>query len=200
MPKKTCKLIIDTGNDYVIAVKGNQQNLHRQIQRNTANTRPTSRYIASERTRNRVTTRTTEVFNDLTGINQQWTGLKSLIKVERLGTRAGKPYHQVVYYISSLIRSAVDFACGIRGHWGIENRLHWGGSAVGGFPDLRRLPFKDVVFDEDNSTIRTGNAPANLSIVRSLALNILRRNGYSSITSAYRFLSNDIDKLLYLVG
>ncbi len=166
MPKKTCKLIIDTGNDYVIAVKGNQQNLHRQIQRNTANTRPTSRYIASERTRNRVTTRTTEVFNDLTGINQQWTGLKSLIKVERLGTRAGKPYHQVVYYISSLIRSAVDFACGIRGHWGIENRLHWGGIAVGGFPDLRRLPFKDVVFDEDNSTIRTGNTPANLSIVR----------------------------------
>ncbi|WP_442947545.1 ISAs1 family transposase [Nostoc sp.] len=67
----------------------------------------------------------------------------------------------VVYYIISLIRSAVDFAYGIRGHWGIENRLHW---------------VKDVVFDEDNLTIRTRNAPVNLSIVRLLALNIWRRS------------------------
>jgi predicted transposase YbfD/YdcC len=184
LPKKTCELIIDGGNDYVIAVKGNQQGLYRQIQYNTANTRPTSRYITTERTRNRVTTRTVEVFNDLTGINQHWVGLKSLIKVERVGTRAGKAYHQVAYYISSLIRSAVDFACGIRQHWSIENRLHW---------------VKDVVFDEDNSTVRKGNAPANCSIIFAIALNLLRRNGYSSITAAHRFLSNDIDKLFRLV-
>ena len=77
--------------------------------------------------------------------------MKSLIKVERNGTRAGT-YHQVAYYISSLVRSATDFAKGIRGHWGIENRLHW---------------LKDVIFDEDHSTIRMGNAPANLSGVRT---------------------------------
>jgi len=84
-------------------------------------------------------------------------------------------------------------------HWGIENRLHWRGSAVGGFPDLRRLPFKDVIFNEDDSTILTGNAPANLSVMRTIALNILRRNGYSSITQAQRFISHDIDKLLSFV-
>ncbi|MBD2605939.1 transposase [Scytonema hofmannii FACHB-248] len=72
----------------------------------------------------------------------------------------------------------------IRGHWGIENRLHW---------------VKDVIFDEDNSTIRMGNAPANLSVMRTIALNILRRNGHASITTAQRFISNDIDKLLALV-
>ncbi|WP_414586789.1 transposase [Scytonema sp. PCC 10023] len=72
----------------------------------------------------------------------------------------------------------------MRTHWGIENRLHW---------------VKDVVFEEDNSTIRKGNAPANLSVMRTIALNVLRRNGYSSITSAQRFISNDIDKLLSLV-
>jgi predicted transposase YbfD/YdcC len=110
--------------------------------------------------------------------------LKSLIKVERIGTRAGKSYHQVAYYISSLLSSAVDFAHGIRGHWAIENRLHW---------------VKDVIFDEDNSTIRMGNAPANLSVMRTITINILRRNGYSSITSAHRFLANDIDKILTLV-
>ncbi|MHC5724128.1 MAG: ISAs1 family transposase [Nostoc sp.] len=124
------------------------------------------------------------VFDDLTGISQEWTGLKSLIKVERIGTRAGKPYQQVAYYISSLVKSAVDFAKGIRGHWGIENRLHW---------------VKDVIFNEDHSTIRKGNAPANLSVLRTFALNILRRNGYSSITLAQRFTSNDIDKLLSFV-
>ncbi len=55
----------------------------------------------------------------------------------------------------------------IRGHWCIENSLHCD---------------KDVVFKEDDSKIRMGNAPANLSILRAIALNILRRNGHSSIT------------------
>ena len=104
--------------------------------------------------------------------------------MERTGTRGGKHYHQVAYYISSLVRDAVDFAEGIRGHWGIENRLHW---------------VKDVVFDEDRSTIHMGQAPANLSLLRAIALNLLRRSGYSSITCAQRFLANDIDKILALV-
>ncbi|MBN3923184.1 hypothetical protein [Nostoc sp. NMS4] len=55
--KKTCKLIIDSGNDYAIAVKANQKNLHRQTQHTTDNSKPTSRHIAAERTRNRFTTR-----------------------------------------------------------------------------------------------------------------------------------------------
>jgi hypothetical protein len=103
LSKKTCQLIIEGGNDYVIAVKGNQKNLHRQLRLNTENTPPASRYIATERTRNRVTTRTVQVFHDLTGISHEWIGLKSLIKVERTGTRGSKPYHQVAYYISSLV-------------------------------------------------------------------------------------------------
>ncbi|NJM73767.1 MAG: ISAs1 family transposase [Scytonema sp. RU_4_4] len=141
-------------------------------------------YITTERTRDRITTRKVEVFDDLTGINPQWNGIKSLIRVERFGTRAGRPYHEVVCYISSLILTAREFACGIRGHWSIENCLHW---------------VKDVVFKEDDSKIRMGNAPANLSVLRAIALNILRRNGHTSITIATRFLSNDIDKLLVLV-
>lgn len=120
----------------------------------------------------------------MNGIDPQWAGIKSLIRVERVGTRGGKQYHQIVCYISSLIGTAQEFACGIRGHWGIENRLHW---------------VKDVVLNEDDSTIRLGNAPANLSIIRAIALNILRRNGYLFITKAQRCLSNDIDKLLCLV-
>lgn len=120
----------------------------------------------------------------MNGIDPAWARIHSLIRVERVGTRGGKQYHEVVCYISSLTCTAKEFACGIRGHWGIENRLHW---------------VKDVVFNEDDSTIRAGNAPGNLSILKAIALNLLRRNGYASITIAQRFISHDIDKLLALV-
>lgn len=58
---------------------------------------------------------------------------------------------------------------------------------------------KDVVFGEDRSMIPQGNAPANRSIILAITLNVLRRNGYSSITSAQRFIANDIDKVFSLV-
>nr|WP_315790071.1 ISAs1 family transposase [Fischerella sp. JS2] len=83
-----------------------------------------------------------------------------------------------------MICTAKEFALAVRSHWSIENSLHW---------------VKDVVFKEDDSKIRMGHARANLSILRASAINILRRNGYTSITTAQRFLSNDIHKLLALV-
>ena len=168
----------------MIAVKDNQPKLHNHIKRIAAMRKPTSRVIETEKIRDRLTTRIVEVFHDVSGIDPEWIGIKSLIKVERYGTRKGKKYHEIVCYISSLICTAKEFAVGIRGHWGIENCLHW---------------VKDVVFKEDSSTIRLGNAPANLSLIRSIALNILRRNGYTSMTIAQRFISHDIDKLLRLV-
>ena len=124
MPKKTCELIIASGNEYVIAVKDNQPKLHHHIHQVSLSKRPASRDVQIERTRDRVTQRTVTVFHDLVGIAPAWTGIKSLIKVERVGVRAGKKYHEIVCYISSLVRTAAEFAAGIRGHWGIENRLH----------------------------------------------------------------------------
>lgn len=177
-------MIIDSGNDYIVAVKGNQPKLYRHIQSVAAQLKPASRYITIETSRDRVTQRTVEVFHDLMGLAPDWTGLQSFIRVERIGTRAGKPYHEIVRYISSLRLTAQEFAHAIRSHWGIENRLHW---------------VKDVVLHEDDSTILMGNAPTNLSVIRAIAINLLRRNGHSSITSAQRFLCHDLDKLLALV-
>lgn len=173
------------GNDYVVAVKANQKRLYQQIQLNTQQTTPISVDISTERRSDRVTTRTVSVFDDLSDISSEWLGLARLIKVERIGTRAGKPYHQIAYYISSLCVSAAKFAQGIRGHWGIENRLHW---------------VKDVVFEEDSSRMRLGNAPANLTIIRSLAIAILRSNGYSSITTALRMISHNLERIFLLIG
>lgn len=150
----------------MIAVKENQPNLYNHIQRVASEKKPTSSDIRTEKTRDRITTRKVEVFDYLNGINPEWKEIKSLIKVERTGKRADKDYHEVVCYISNLFLKAKEFSLGIRGHWSIENRLHW---------------VKDVVFHEDDSKIRAGNAPANFSIIRAMPSARLRqRTQYSS--------------------
>ena len=169
----------------MIAVKANQKRLYEQIQLNTQHITPISVDISTERRSDRITTRTVSVFDDLSNISSEWVGLTCLVKVERTGTRAGKPYEQIAYYISSLSLHARKFAQGIRGHWGIENRLHW---------------VKDVVLEEDSSRIRLGNAPANLSIIRSLVIAILRYNGYASITTAVRMIAHNLEQIFLLIG
>ncbi len=122
-----------------------------------------------------------------------------MIQVKRIGIRSGKQYLQTNYYISSLPSKAMTFAEGIRQHWGIENRLHWGVSALGGFPDLWRLPFKDVIFGEDIAPFTNCNSTTNWSIIRNIAINLARLAGYDSLTKAERFLAHDIDKLFLLL-
>ncbi|NEP34116.1 MAG: ISAs1 family transposase [Moorea sp. SIO3B2] len=184
LPKKTCDLIINSGNHYAIAVKNNQPKLYQQIQVNTQSAVPLTTHTSIEKKHGRLTKRRISVFDDLTGITNQWIGLKTLIKVERTGQRGRQAYVMVAYYISSLVADAEIFAQGIRGHWGIENRLHWS---------------KDVVFKEDRSSIKAAHAPANMSIIRSIVINLLRSNGFSSVTIAQRLISNNIPTLLALL-
>lgn len=168
----------------MIAVKANQTNLYKQIQTLTQQTAASSIDNSFERSRDRFTHRLVSVFEDLSGISPQWVGLKRVIKVERTGTRSCLPYHQVAYYISSLTLAAEEFAIGIRAHWGIENRLHW---------------VKDVVLQEDGSRIQQAYAPANFSIIRTIVINLFRRNGYASLTSAMRLIAHDLDAIFLLV-
>jgi len=65
------------------------------------------------------------------------------------------------YFISSLEDDAQKLAKAIRGHWSIENSLHW---------------VLDVSFDEDSSRIRKDNAPANFAFLRHIAVNIIGQN------------------------
>lgn len=165
----------------MIAVKANQPKLYHQLQQNMQHSQPTTIHTDLERRSGRFTQRRVCVFDNLNNISTDWVGLKSIIQVERVGTRAGKPYQQIAYYISSLSQSASDFAQGIRGHWTIENRLHW---------------IKDVVFDEDSAQMVDGYAAANFSIIRSFVINLLRNNGFDSLTRAIRHCAHDI-KLLF---
>ena len=69
------------------------------------------------------------------------------------------------YYISSKNESAVYFQKNIRSHWGIENKLHW---------------MLDVVFHEDQSRKRAGNAAQNFSLINKIALTLLKKESSST--------------------
>jgi len=180
LSKKTVQKIIDSGNDYVVAVKANQPNLYKQIQHNINLSQPTSVDTSQEQTRDRLTKPRVSVFDNLDYISNDWVGLERIVQVERLGTRAGKPYSETAYYISSISLDATDFAQGIRGHWGVENRLHW---------------VKDVVFEEDQAQMVDGYAAANFSILRSFVINLFRHNGFDSLTKAIRYCAHNIPLL-----
>jgi len=182
--KKTTQLIVERGNDYVITVKGNQPRLFQQLQAASVENQPALRFTDVEKTRNRVTCRIISVFDDISKIDRDWSGVKSLVQVDRIGIRQRQPYQQTNYYISSLAASAAEFARLIRGHWGIENRLHW---------------IKDVVFQEDTSPLSHHNAARNWSLLRNIVINIARQHGYDSLTKAERFLCHNIPQLFSLL-
>ncbi len=178
------QLIVDGGNDYVAAVKANQPRLLAQLETKAEHTQSEERFVDVEKTRGRIICRIVNVFSDISGIERDWAGLKSLVQVERIGIRQGQPYQQTSYYISSLSAATPQLAQVIRSHWGIENRLHW---------------VKDVVFGEDAAPFRHYNAATNWSFIRTIVINIARKHGYDSLTKAERFLSHDIDKLFSLL-
>jgi len=102
-----------------------------------------------------------------------WSGLKrvGLIESERK-VRGKPPTFERRYFLLSLDGGVERFAKASRGHWGIANKLHW------------RL---DVAFREDDSRIRFGHAPENMSLIHHIALNLLgRENSIKIGTKAKR--------------
>ena len=115
-------------------------------------------------------------------VGQPWPALQQVVRVERqrVLVRAGavvKHERRVTYAITNLPPQQADaprLAQHLRGHWGIENRVHW---------------VRDVVWDEDRSQVRSGAAPQVLATIRNLALALLRRAGYRTIAPTLRTLA-----------
>ena len=85
---------------YILTVKNNQPRLLTQLKTMTTQTQAEDRFVDIENKRGRITCRIVNVFTDLSGIDSDWVGLQSLLCVERIGSRQGKPYQQTNYYIS----------------------------------------------------------------------------------------------------
>jgi Transposase DDE domain len=130
LSKKTVAAIIDSGNDYLIPVKKNQPRLHQQIKHQCLIKQPIRLYQNTEKTRDRLIQRTIEVFEAPLEIDPQWQGINCVVRVFRQGIREKQPYQskEPTYYICSLAPTSSLIAQGIRTHWQIENRLHWGGT------------------------------------------------------------------------
>lgn len=148
-------------------------------------TQPPQSFVSEKDSRHgRQIIREVSVFDLSYWSNLDWAKLQTLIKVERTGNRGLKPYKHTAYYISSLAESAQVFATQIRGHWRIENQLHW---------------VKDVIFKEDSWSIHQFQAATNFSILRTMAINLFRILGFLSVTEGQRWLGNRIDRLMILL-
>jgi predicted transposase YbfD/YdcC len=91
----------------------------------------------------------------------QWKDVRSIGMVTRTRVVNGEETDEIVYHVSSLPPKVKQFAKAVRGHWGIENRLHWS---------------LDVTFAEDQSRVRKDHSPLNVGMLRRLALSILRKD------------------------
>jgi len=173
--------VIDQQGDYVLGLKGNQSKLHDAVEdyflTAQANDFSEINYDYEEeldKGHGRLETRRYWVSDNLQSLpdTRKWAGLKSIGMVERECFEGDVKSVERRYFINSIPTDAKLFAKAVRGHWGVENPLHW------------RL---DVVFGDDASRIRKGNAAAIMTSVRHLCMNLFQQEPSSlSLTKKRR--------------
>lgn len=163
--KEIATKIIDKGADYLLAVKGNQKELHNQIIQSFELEKPDSVAETLEKDHGRIEKRTCEVITDLKWVEQapHWKNLKAIVRVksERTIMSENKTSSDVRYYIYSGEKKADKVLEASRKHWGIENSLHW---------------TLDVTFQEDKRRNRIDNSAVNAAFLRRITMNLLKRD------------------------
>jgi len=185
------------GADYAISLKGNQGNLLKEVSSYIDGMIAKGLdpgHVTEDNRRGRKERRNCWVFGDdlaewLTD-HGEWEGLRSVVAVELEREEKGETTVERRYFITSLAPEAEKLAGVVRAHWSIENTLHWS---------------LDVVFGEDASRARTGNAASNQSTLRRLAQNLLKvtdAGKYKKWTMRKRKLaaSHDQEYLANLLG
>lgn len=166
-------LVLQRGAHYVLTVKGNQPALRNQLKALPWKDVPVGHTSAS-RGHGRVEKRALKVVTISAGIlfPHAIQAIQITRKTRKLNDK--KWWTEVVYAVTSLSAAQAtnaQLATWIRGHWCVENRLHW---------------VRDVTFDEDRSQVRTGNGPRVMATLRNLAISLLRLAGATNIAQALR--------------
>jgi predicted transposase YbfD/YdcC len=164
---ENARLIRGQGGHYLLAVKDNQPTLRAAIER-VFETACEADFVGVavsggeevDDAHGRHEERYTTVVHDPAGIPAEWPDVAAVVQVNREREVGGERVTTTHYYLTSYAGSAAELGRWARGHWGIENGLHW---------------VLDVVFREDRSRIREENAGANLAMVRRVAVSLLRR-------------------------
>jgi predicted transposase YbfD/YdcC len=167
--KEIVRQIREKEGDYVIALKGNQGILHAEAvnffqQAMDVDLNESGCDFSSSVEKNRGRIEERQVWScalDWLSTEQleNWVDLKTLICIKSKRTLKGKTTHETRYYITSLPSRAERLGQIVRSHWGVENKLHW---------------HLDVSFGEDLCKIRTDHAAENFSLVKKMALNLLK--------------------------
>lgn len=161
--------IRDADADYLLAVKNNQPTLRAEVEAAFAVAQPGTLKTSTEvdKGHGRIETRSVSVLHEVDWLSgeRRFPGelrlpdAACLIRVAATTERGTRTATETRYYIASASLTAERAAQAVRGHWGIENRLHW---------------VLDVVFREDQSRLRKGYGARNMAIIRHFALNLVR--------------------------
>ena len=192
--REIARKINDKGADYILALKGNQPALAEDVRLFDAEQSAVNFADATvdqtqtvDGDHGRIETRKVTVYQDVEWLHDRhaWPGLKSVVKLESRREIGDKIETETRFYLASAILTAMTAAAFVRGHWGIENSLHW---------------VLDMVMRDDESRVRTGNAAANLAIIKHIAYNLIRRGkGKHSFRSKRKIAAWDEDYLLSLI-
>ena len=168
--RKIAEQILSKGADYLLAVKENQPSLYEAIDKlffdpddETFAARFSDHAEQTDKGHGRIEYRQCWVCQELALLatfTALWPGLKAIVGVESQRTVNGETAIEHRLYITSCAQTAAYFLAATRAHWHVENRLHW---------------VLDVAFREDESRLRQGDGAENFSVLRRMALNLLKR-------------------------
>jgi predicted transposase YbfD/YdcC len=164
------------GGDYLVAVKGNQPALPRAV-RAVFERAGEAEFVGCDLTtavedgRGRHEERYVTVIRDPEGLPAEWADVGAVVMVGREREGAGKNTSTAHFDITSLRCSAKQLAGSVRGHWGVENGLHW---------------CLAVSFREDANRTRETNAGANLGVIRRVAASLLKQDPGKGSSKARR--------------
>jgi predicted transposase YbfD/YdcC len=177
----TAKAITGRQADYVMTVKGNMPTLYRQLKKLPWAAIPAVSSVSTDHGRRARRT----IKAALAPAWIEFAAAAQVAQVRRTVTKKGKKTVEVVYLITSdRMADPATLAAWVRGHWEIENKLHW---------------VRDVTYQEDKSLVRTGDAPRVMASLRSLAISLLRLDGHTNIAAANRHHARDPQRTLTLL-
>jgi predicted transposase YbfD/YdcC len=179
-------LVAQRGAHYILTVKGNQPSLHAQLKNLPWRDVPVTSDTC-DRGHGRRERRTLKVTAVAAGLAFPHATQAIQIVRRRRSLTSSKWSTETVYAITSLTpaqASPTQLAAALRGHWAIEDRLHW---------------IRDVTYGEDLSQVRTASGPRVMATLRNLAITILRLAGATSIAAALRHHSRRPGRPLHTI-
>jgi predicted transposase YbfD/YdcC len=170
----------------LLTVKNNQRRLCQQIVSQFRSHRHFPVEISDvEASHGRQVRWTLRARNATDAIRERWVGASWIVELVSNGRRDGKPFHHVHHFITTLRTSPKALLRLVRQRWAIENQWHWP---------------RDTQLGEDAHRYSQRNGVQVLALLRTLALNLLRCNGFRSIRAGLMAVAHDICRMLGWVG